>query len=172
MKRLFVGLFVLASLVVWVTAVGSQPPGGGDKKKGKKGGPPPFVLGKVLPPFAYGEIELTAEQQQQIADLEREVKKRLETILTPEQRKQLENARPRGPGGPPGGGKGPDGPGGRPGPDTPGRRPDMEQPQAAIPAGIQWFATWESGLREAQATDRPILLVSAAPHCAGVSGTW
>ncbi len=38
--------------------------------------------------------------------------------------------------------------------------------------GIQWFATWESGLREAERTGRPILLVSAAPHCAGVSGIW
>ncbi len=39
-------------------------------------------------------------------------------------------------------------------------------------AGIQWFAIWESGLREARRTGRPILLVSAAPHCAGVSGIW
>ena len=39
-------------------------------------------------------------------------------------------------------------------------------------AGIPWFATWESGLREAQRTGKPILLVAAAPHCAGVSGIW
>lgn len=39
-------------------------------------------------------------------------------------------------------------------------------------AGIQWFATWESGLKEARRTGKPILLVSAAPHCAGVSGIW
>jgi hypothetical protein len=47
-------------------------------------------------------------------------------------------------------------------------------PASAAPpsAGIQWFATWESGLREAQRTGRPILLVAAAPHCAGVSGIW
>ena len=38
--------------------------------------------------------------------------------------------------------------------------------------GIAWFATWESGLREAQRTGKPILLVAAAPHCAGVSGVW
>ena len=47
--------------------------------------------------------------------------------------------------------------------------------QASSPAssgGIQWFATWESGLREAERTGRPILLVSGAPHCAGVSGIW
>ena len=39
-------------------------------------------------------------------------------------------------------------------------------------AGIQWYATWESGLAEAQRTGRPILFVAAAPHCAGVSGMW
>lgn len=43
---------------------------------------------------------------------------------------------------------------------------------AAQSPGIQWFATWESGLAEANRTGRPILLVSAAPHCAGVSGIW
>lgn len=39
-------------------------------------------------------------------------------------------------------------------------------------SGIQWFATWESGLSEAKRTGQPILLVAAAPHCAGVSGMW
>jgi hypothetical protein len=39
-------------------------------------------------------------------------------------------------------------------------------------AGIQWFATWESGVAEAKSTGQPILLVSAAPHCAGVPGIW
>lgn len=39
-------------------------------------------------------------------------------------------------------------------------------------ASIQWFAAWESGLSEAQRLNRPILLVAAAPHCAGVSGVW
>lgn len=43
---------------------------------------------------------------------------------------------------------------------------------ASQASGIQWYATWESGLREAQRTGRPILLISAAPHCAGVSGMW
>lgn len=39
-------------------------------------------------------------------------------------------------------------------------------------AGIQWLATWTSALQEAERRGRPILLVSAAPHCAGVSGMW
>ena len=43
----------------------------------------------------------------------------------------------------------------------------------AQPAGgIAWYPTLDGGLREAKRTGRPILLVSAAPHCAGVSGIW
>jgi ABC-type sugar transport system substrate-binding protein len=38
--------------------------------------------------------------------------------------------------------------------------------------GIQWFTSWEAAKAEAAKTGRPILLVSAAPHCAGVSGLW
>jgi hypothetical protein len=41
-----------------------------------------------------------------------------------------------------------------------------------MPAGIQWFATWAAARAEAVRTGKPILLVSAAPHCAGVSGIW
>ena len=37
---------------------------------------------------------------------------------------------------------------------------------------IAWFGTWEAGLAEAKRTNRPILLVSAAPHCHGVPGIW
>ena len=38
--------------------------------------------------------------------------------------------------------------------------------------GNAWYATWKSGLAEAKRTGRPILLVSAAPHCHQVSGIW
>ncbi len=44
--------------------------------------------------------------------------------------------------------------------------------QNSSTAGIQWFATIASGFAEAKRTGRPILLISAAPHCAGVSGIW
>jgi len=37
---------------------------------------------------------------------------------------------------------------------------------------IAWFGTWEGGLAEAARTQRPILLVSAAPHCHDVPGVW
>ena len=37
---------------------------------------------------------------------------------------------------------------------------------------IAWYATLEGGLAEADRSDRPILLTSAAPHCHSVSGVW
>lgn len=37
---------------------------------------------------------------------------------------------------------------------------------------IQWYATWDMGLRQARASGRPILLVAAAPHCHNVPGIW
>ena len=47
------------------------------------------------------------------------------------------------------------------------------QGREGTPAGgIAWYASLESGLREAKRTGKPILLVAAAPHCAGVSGIW
>jgi hypothetical protein len=37
---------------------------------------------------------------------------------------------------------------------------------------IAWHGTWEGGLAVAQKTGRPILLISAAPHCHGTPGIW
>ena len=37
---------------------------------------------------------------------------------------------------------------------------------------IAWYSTLESGLAEADRSKRPILLISAAPQCLGVPGTW
>jgi hypothetical protein len=37
---------------------------------------------------------------------------------------------------------------------------------------IAWYGTWKDGLAEAKRTDRPILLMSAAPQCHGVPGMW
>ncbi len=39
-------------------------------------------------------------------------------------------------------------------------------------AGIAWFGTLKSVLVEAERTGKPILLVSAAPHCHNISGIW
>jgi hypothetical protein len=118
-------------------------------------------------------LDLTNQQQEEIAKLEKEVKDRLEKILTDKQKKKLQELRPPGPGGPQGGDR-PNrrgGPGGGPGGPPNADRPS-DNKKTSSGAAIQWFATWESGLKEAERTGRPILLVSAAPHCAGVSGIW
>jgi hypothetical protein len=133
-----VGMLAIAALVIGVLAVGSQPPDGrkdGRKdgpKDGKKdgptrdgpGGPPRFELGKVLPPFAVDQLDLTADQQKQIAEIEKEVKEKLSKILTADQKKKLEDIRPpRGPGG----AGGPGGPGGDRGPGGPGEKGDRPE---------------------------------------------
>jgi hypothetical protein len=46
------------------------------------------------------------------------------------------------------------------------------EPGKAPKGGIAWYGTWEAGLREAKRTNRPILLIAAAPHCHNVSGIW
>ena len=38
--------------------------------------------------------------------------------------------------------------------------------------GIAWYGVLSDGLAEAERTGKPILLVSAAPQCVGVSGMW
>jgi Spy/CpxP family protein refolding chaperone len=79
-------------------------------------GPPPprFELGRVLPPFARDELNLTKSQEEEIARLEKDVKARLSKILTDEQKKRLENLRPPRPRGDR--------------PDGPGRPPERERP--------------------------------------------
>ena len=194
MIRLVMMVMAFVASSAFVMTALSQPPEGGKDKKGQSGkegkegkggfkggkdgkGPPRFELGKVLPPFAIEELKLTKDQEKKIEELEKEVKAKLEKILTTEQKKQLENLRPMGgPGGPggPGGKGGPPGggPGGPPPGDAPMPRVVSENADAVNASGIQWFATWDSGRLEAERTGRAILLVSAAPHCAGVSGIW
>lgn len=48
-------------------------------------------------------------------------------------------------------------------------QPDHDVKPDAI---IAYYATLDRGLAEAKRTGKPILFVSAAPHCAGVSGMW
>jgi len=43
---------------------------------------------------------------------------------------------------------------------------------AEIPNRIAWYGSLKAGLAEASRSQRPILLVSGAPHCHGVSGVW
>jgi hypothetical protein len=42
----------------------------------------------------------------------------------------------------------------------------------ATPARIQYYGTWAQAKAEAARLQRPILLLSAAPQCHGVSGIW
>lgn len=53
--------------------------------------------------------------------------------------------------------------------------PVPAQPPGPIPSaqgGIVWYGNLRAGLAEAKRTNRPILLISAAPHCHNVSGIW
>lgn len=48
----------------------------------------------------------------------------------------------------------------------------MAQDAETLKPRIAWYGTLQGGLTEARRSGRPILLVSAAPHCSGVSGIW
>lgn len=99
---------------------GQGGPGGPGGRGGRPGGG--FELGRLIPPPMKPMLELSEDQEQQLAALEKEVKEKLNKLLTDDQKKQLENMRMRGPGGPGGGpGGGPDG--GGPG-SKDGRRPN------------------------------------------------
>ena len=41
-----------------------------------------------------------------------------------------------------------------------------------LPSGIAWYGVLTDGIAEAKATGKPIMLLSAAPQCAGVPGMW
>ncbi len=136
------GILAIAALALRATAQEGPPggpPGPGGQDGGGPGGPPPpdhrggpgggFHL---LPRFVAEKLNLTDEQQRKIAKLERETKAKLDKILTPEQRKTLDEARPPRPGedgpnggrgrprgGPGGSGPGGGGPGGGGGQHTP-----------------------------------------------------
>lgn len=169
MKKLLTTAVVIGLAITAVVV--AQPPGGRGGRgegRGPQGGPPPYELGKILPPFVREGLDLTDEQQKQLAELEKEVKEKLTKILTEEQRKKIGQMRPRGPGGPP--------PGDGPAPDDRPKEKDEPAANAANATkpggGIAWYATLDSGLKEAKRTGKPILFLSAAPHCGGVSGIW
>ena len=191
MQKYLAGIATLGLICFMGLSVWSQPQdgkggpgkdGGKDFKKGpggdKKGPPMGFELGKVLPPHIADTLELSEEQLKQIAALEKDVKAKLIKILTAGQVKKAEASKGLGK---MDGKDGKDGKG-KDGKDKgkEGAAPDKKssQPRPAMdsklqkPAQIQWYASLDGGLKEAQRTGLPILLLSAAPHCAGVSGTW
>lgn len=174
MNKLSILGLAAALLTAGVVATAtSQDKGRGPDKKG----PPPkgFELGKVLPPHVADELDLSDEQQKQLRELEKETRKKLEKILTAKQIEKVKELGKR----PPPRDKGKDGD--EPPPDKgkvkdKGRKKDDRDDQAAArqekAAGVAWFATWHDAQKEATRTGKPILLVSAAPHCGGVSGVW
>ncbi len=96
------------------------PQGKGQQGKGQPGGRGRFQLGSVIPPQMVEELELSPAQSKEIASIEKEVKAKLEKILTKDQLETLNRPPMGGPGGPGGGfgQRGRGGPGGPPdGPD-------------------------------------------------------
>ena len=196
MQKYLAGFATLGLLCFLGLSVWSQPQdgkggpgkdGGKDEKKGpggdKKGPPMGFEIGKVLPPHIADTLELSEEQLKQIADLEKDVKAKLIKILTEGQVKKAEASKglgkmdgKDGKGKDGKDGKGKDGKdkgkdGAAPDKKSSQPRPNMDS-KLQKPSKIQWYASLDGGLKEAQRTGLPILLLSAAPHCAGVSGTW
>lgn len=194
MQKYLAGIATLGLICFMGLSVWSQPQdgkggpgkdGGKDFKKGpggdKKGPPMGFELGKVLPPHIADTLELSEDQLKQIADLEKDVKSKLTKILTAGQVKKVEASKGLGKmDGKEGKGKEGKDKDGKGDKGKEGAAPDKKssQPRPAMdsklqkPAQIQWYASLDGGLKEAQRTGLPILLLSAAPHCAGVSGTW
>jgi hypothetical protein len=99
---------------------GKGPMGKGPQGKGQQGGRGRFQLGTVIPPQMVEELGLSAAQSKEITSIEKEVKAKLEKILTKDQLETLNRPPMGGPGGPGGGfgQRGRGGPGGPPdGPD-------------------------------------------------------
>ena len=42
----------------------------------------------------------------------------------------------------------------------------------SLPTGIAWYGVLTDGIADAKATNRPIMLLAAAPQCAGIPGMW
>lgn len=185
--------FVLAAMVVTGVWVVAQPPG--DGAEGKKGGP-----GGMLPPHPLMEAmdldkdgKLSAEEIKKSPQSLLKLDKNGDGELS---REELRPARPNmakgmgkgGKGGPEGkaskGGPGQQGKGGAPeGKESGPARPPLEKPDpqsqaqlqaspSPLPEAIAWYTDLDAGLAEAKRTNKPILLMSAAPSCSGVSGVW
>jgi EF hand domain-containing protein len=104
------------------------PGGGGRGGFGGPGGGPPQP-GQILPAMLRQRLSLTADQQEQVDALQKEVDAKLDKILTSEQKQQLKQMRERGPGGFGPGGPPPGGPGGfGPPPGGDGPPPDGDGP--------------------------------------------
>jgi hypothetical protein len=122
-KLLLLTLALGASTCLLTSQVINQRPEG-QGAPGRDGGPGAV---RLLPPRAQEQLNLTADQQKQVAYLETQLQRQLDYILTPQQRQKLRQMRPPQPEGAPGGpgeSGGPSGPPGNPG-SLGGQRPPM-----------------------------------------------
>ena len=130
---------VVLSLAFGASSGMAQPPGGREGNDGRGPGPGPlpnrFELGQVLPPPLIAELNLTAAQELELDAIKKDLKTRLDKLMTDEQKKTIENFRPRGPGGF-GGPGGPRGPGGPIGPEVPTAPVAPVAPVAQV--GLSW----------------------------------
>ena len=105
MQRILVGIAAFGVGVLLISSpVVSQPPegkGGKDGKDGKdgKGGPPRFELGKAFPPPLLEQLNLTPAQEKELEAIEKDLKGKLDKLLTADQKQIAADFRPRGPGG-------------------------------------------------------------------------
>ena len=53
-----------------------------------------------------------------------------------------------------------------------GPRPGPTMDWSTVDQRIAWYGTVESALSAAERTGRPILVMSAQPHCRGTPGIW
>jgi hypothetical protein len=97
LHRFAVLLLVASTVVLLGVPVTAQPPEGGKDQKEGKGPPPRFAPGTLFPPGLREELNLTADQEKELASLESEVKQKLDKLLTPEQKTKIDEFRPRGP---------------------------------------------------------------------------
>jgi hypothetical protein len=127
------GVVTKEQLVVAATKLEAEQPQGGRRGRGEGGGPggggpggrngfggrggggrPP--LGVIMPRFVQEELTLSESQRQQVADLQKELDTKLDSILTDEQRRKYKDMKENpGRGGPNGRGPGDRGPGDREG---------------------------------------------------------
>ncbi|MCA8969367.1 MAG: hypothetical protein KDC95_06270 [Planctomycetes bacterium] len=53
-----------------------------------------------------------------------------------------------------------------------GPLPGVTQDWSKVAQRIAWHGTWNGAIAAAKSTERPILLIAAAPHCGLVPGMW
>jgi Spy/CpxP family protein refolding chaperone len=98
--KILVLTLALSASTCLLTAQEGNPPPEGQRPPGAEGGPGgPGGLGErrgpqLMPPRVAEQLNLTAEQKEQVAKLEAEVKAKMEKILTPEQLQQMKQIRP------------------------------------------------------------------------------